>query len=373
MDWSRFGMRDVVEARRMQPFLLVTPAVAMMLGGFAEASGSDLIGVVPTTGDVSANLFGMLGFPALLVLAAWALYRVPPDWVCGCLVLVILGGFLGTLALNVGFEDSSSGGWMFYVVPLIGGGYLLRPLGAAVMTVLACNCAVAQAYLVDTSHRAGVESLFFTVVAVTITTVLVKAREQQSAVEEELRAASTTDALTGLTTRQVFDEVVLGAVEPLAAGEQGGVIIVDVDYFKQINDKYGHPVGDETLIQVAALLRDTAQDGELICRLGGDELVLFIRGCSAQETQARAELIAELAASVVVPTPKGPIAGVSLSVGAAHGPTHAPSLRDLFSVADEALYEVKRDGRGRAQMGLSEGAVAQAVIPAPSVVATWVP
>lgn len=358
----------------MQPFLLVTPAVAMVLGGFAEAMGGDQIGLVPTVGDVSANLVGMLVAPTLLVLAAWVLYQVPDNWVSGGLVSVILFGQLATFGLNVGYRDSSSGGWMFYVVPLIAAAYLLRPVGAVIMTVSVCWWVAVQSYVVDEPHKAGMQVMFWVVVASTLTVVLVTARNQQAAVEESLREASTTDALTGLIKRQVFDEVVLEAVEPLADGEQGGVIIVDVDYFKQINDRHGHPVGDETLIQVAALLRDTSDEGDMICRLGGDELVLFIRGCTAEATRARAELIVEMASLVVVPTAKGLIEGVSLSVGAAHGPTDAPSLRGLFGVADEALYEVKRSGRGRALMGLPTMVLSE---PEPELTSsravTWVP
>ena len=162
----------------------------------------------------------------------------------------------------------------------------------------------------------------------------------QRSVHGELAAMrlAKTDPLTGLGNHRAFHE----ALAALAAQRGRGKLalcLIDVDGFKQINDRYGHQTGDEVLASLASLIRDDSQ----AFRLGGDEFALVIPSAAADEAL-------EIAKTVV-----GRIGGqrhawggfVTVSAGVAIFPTHAEDPDRLFGAADAALYQAKRHGRNQ--------------------------
>jgi diguanylate cyclase (GGDEF)-like protein len=141
-----------------------------------------------------------------------------------------------------------------------------------------------------------------------------------------------------------------------------GVLVLDLDHFKAVNDTHGHLAGDQVLAAVAAALRAEVRDRDLVGRFGGEEFVVLLSGPAAGETaelDAVAERIRRRVADlrVEIPTPDGPltVSGLTVSIGGAVTPAEGTDLRTLLQIADTALYAAKRAGRNVVRMGTPPG------------------
>lgn len=167
---------------------------------------------------------------------------------------------------------------------------------------------------------------------------------------EQLDYSAHHDSLTGLANRKGLHrylELVLGEIP--GANTQLFLAHVDLDWFKSINDTYGHPVGDAVLKNVATTMRNASFDGSLVARVGGDEFVIVSvvpATLSASEAQNHCErLVALLKAPMVA---EGVRCRVGASIGYVLSNGHDHTIGSLMTDADLALYDAKRDGRGRA-------------------------
>jgi len=159
----------------------------------------------------------------------------------------------------------------------------------------------------------------------------------------ELERLSVTDPLTGLDNRRRMMEALQNEVlRSRRLKHPFGVLMADVDHFKVFNDAHGHPAGDEVLRNVAAVLRETARDVDLVARYGGEEFFVLMPETSAIGAAEMAERIRQRLAAQ--PLPGG---AVTLSFGVAEFPKHGDNGEALIRVADAALYEAKRTGRDR--------------------------
>ncbi|MGI4944722.1 MAG: putative bifunctional diguanylate cyclase/phosphodiesterase [Janthinobacterium lividum] len=152
------------------------------------------------------------------------------------------------------------------------------------------------------------------------------------------------DALTGLGNRAQFQR----ALEEVADERQDAVLLmVDLDHFKEVNDRYGHAAGDAMLRAVAVHLRMAAHHDDLVCRLGGDEFAILLRGADAAQ---RAPALADgLASALQQAVPADGIQlAASASIGHATFPTDADDIEGWQRAADLALYAAKHAGRGQA-------------------------
>jgi diguanylate cyclase (GGDEF)-like protein len=177
--------------------------------------------------------------------------------------------------------------------------------------------------------------------------LLVRSAERQDLLISEMAHRAQIDPLTGLVTRRAFEEAALAALEMSPNVDGTALVLLDVDWFKSVNDEHGHPGGDEVLIQLADLLLGTARKGDVICRLGGDELALLLPGCSLEVAHRRAEQMIFSVSDHGFALSLGSVIKVSVSAGLAHSPTNALDLHSLYRAADAALYEAKRGGRNR--------------------------
>jgi diguanylate cyclase (GGDEF)-like protein len=138
-------------------------------------------------------------------------------------------------------------------------------------------------------------------------------------------------------------------------GDPRGVLVLDLDHFKAVNDTYGHLVGDQVLVAVAGALRAEVRDRDLVGRFGGEEFVVLLADGGSADLMAVAERIRRRVADlrVELPTPDGPltVSGLSVSVGGAVAPAEGADLRALLQIADAALYGAKRAGRNAVRMG----------------------
>ena len=170
------------------------------------------------------------------------------------------------------------------------------------------------------------------------------------------RSASTyaqlshTDALTQVANRRAFDQALVQAWQ--AAGDrqqQLALLMVDLDHFKQFNDRHGHPAGDRCLQQVAATLRGAVRDGDLVARMGGEEFAVLLPHCSQAQAEWAAERLRQAVERLALPhdgLPGQPLVTISLGAALAR-PAAGSTSAGLLQRADEALYQAKRSGRNR--------------------------
>lgn len=165
----------------------------------------------------------------------------------------------------------------------------------------------------------------------------------------ELSKQTITDSLTGLFNRRHFDHLLDSEVRRAAREHRPiSLVLIDIDHFKKINDTYGHPVGDDCLIQLARLLRQVVrQPPDIVFRFGGEEMALLLPGSDAAGAQVVAEKICSLVAANEFCYPAGCLQlTLSLGVGSLI-PEQNTLPREVFELADQALYLAKNRGRNR--------------------------
>ncbi|MET0430481.1 MAG: diguanylate cyclase [Microvirga sp.] len=166
---------------------------------------------------------------------------------------------------------------------------------------------------------------------------------------ERLVILASTDGLTGVANRRTFDDRLRG--EWGRAGRDGrslSLLVLDLDFFKQYNDHFGHGAGDECLKRVAHLLRTGRRAIDLPARLGGEEFAVLLPDTDLEGATAVAESVRSRIADLCIQHPKSPMGIVTASIGVtAATPGTADSGQDLVEAADRALYEAKRAGRNR--------------------------
>ncbi|MFT3857568.1 MAG: diguanylate cyclase [Aquabacterium sp.] len=170
-------------------------------------------------------------------------------------------------------------------------------------------------------------------------------------VRERLQRLTRVDGLTGVYNRRHLD-LYLRQVWQRAQHERGhvSIIMVDVDHFKDYNDRYGHLMGDHCLIQVAMTMQESLRrPGDVVARFGGEEFVAVLPNANADEAMVVAERLRQAVERLGLPHQASRVSRcVTVSVGLAHAqarPNQEPA--SLLSLADEALYEAKRAGRNR--------------------------
>ena len=162
------------------------------------------------------------------------------------------------------------------------------------------------------------------------------------------------DALTGLPNRNLFRELVEHDIgQAQREGRRFGLLFVDLDRFKTINDALGHAMGDQLLMEVAQRLRTTLREADVVCRQSGDEFIVLAR--HVENWQELATLSERLLQALARPVLLGPTpARVSCSIGIAMFPDDASDFETLAKHADMAMYQAKSMGRARYSFFLPE-------------------
>jgi diguanylate cyclase (GGDEF)-like protein len=165
---------------------------------------------------------------------------------------------------------------------------------------------------------------------------------------EQLRGFAITDALTGLPNRRYFEVVLEQKLSGLKDTTDGfGLILIDIDYFKGLNDTHGHPAGDLVLREFARYLKNRKPFDAIACRIGGDEFAVITNDPHLDTVRALAEKLCKGVAGLALPYQGSSLGPISITLGIAHCPEHGETRNTLFSYADEALLSAKRAGRGR--------------------------
>lgn len=170
---------------------------------------------------------------------------------------------------------------------------------------------------------------------------------QNGQMYERMETMATTDGLTNLTNHRTFQERFAQLLERADRhGQEAAFLLCDVDHFKSVNDTYGHPVGDEVLRQVAAVLRKNTRKIDIPARYGGEEFAVVLENTDLNGAMQLANRIRLDIADLVVDSEKGPFQ-VKMSIGVSTFPVDARDRAMLIERADQALYHAKETGRNR--------------------------
>ena len=175
---------------------------------------------------------------------------------------------------------------------------------------------------------------------------------QQSSLEAmntTLRQLSETDGLTKLANRRQFDNAMTTSFRNARRlGLHLFVAIIDLDFFKNYNDHYGHPAGDEVLVSLASIFESQLQrEVESCARIGGEEFAIIMMGCSQQHFETRLKSIADKLEACGIEHQSSQLKRVTISVGCARLTDLMTTPNELYEAADKALYQAKANGRNQ--------------------------
>jgi len=166
--------------------------------------------------------------------------------------------------------------------------------------------------------------------------------------KEEFKKQANTDALTSLYNRRYFFKH--AAIEFSRAKRHGldmAVISIDIDYFKEINDKYGHPIGDKVLIKMSENILQNLRQEDILARIGGEEFSIILPNTTLEQAKPVAERICQTQNKFVVNAQNNEAIEIHVSVGLVSMKATDTNFDDLFVRADNALYQAKETGRNR--------------------------
>jgi diguanylate cyclase (GGDEF)-like protein len=306
--------------------LLIVGAVALQHRGMALHWGQ------PTRDRAYLGLVGVLG------LLVWASLGQPAGhtWrVAGVCVGVALS-LLATVQLIWRHGQAATPGFARF----LGTVYALLALALLVRAVIALAGAGPHKVSID-APGAGSLALVIGVMFVGGCMNLAQIRLVLGRVLDRLQSQAHTDALTGAVNRRGLLQSIESLHErALRAGQVYGVLMVDIDHFKAVNDRHGHAGGDRVLQRVAAALREGLRVGDTVARWGGEEFCVLLPRMGLADAQALAERLALLVAAGAEPR-------VTISVGVAQAQADQESAEDVIRRADVALYRAKESGRNR--------------------------
>jgi diguanylate cyclase (GGDEF)-like protein len=237
-------------------------------------------------------------------------------------------------------------GAILYVWPVLWMTFFFGRRGAlAIIVCVGVTHAIVLSGLPSTSGYPG-RWLDVMVTACVLAVVVLTLVDRNQRLVRQLAAEARTDALTGLLNRRGFDErAELELVRARREASSVALAAFDIDYFKRVNDEWGHETGDLVLARIGRLLAVQGRDIDVVARFGGEEFIVVLPGCDAPAAKTFAERVcAALAADA-----RGDLPAVRMSVGvtAAIAPSCA---NDLLQAADAALYRAKRAGRDRIEV-----------------------
>jgi diguanylate cyclase (GGDEF)-like protein len=313
--------------------LMVFSAAAM----YGAAAAINLVeGLIPG-GPPLSPLPGLVSL-VLVVLILTVGLRLPPR------ALAPLGPVgVGLIAVALATSPGPGDGAVLYVWPVLWSAYFFGRLGA--ISVVGCT-AVAHAAVLSVLPAADGYGDRWVDVMVTVSVIAgvvhVLARKND-ALLATVTAEARTDRLTGVLNRRGLEEQASRCLaQARREGSPVAVVIVDIDYFKRVNDQWGHEVGDRVIAHLGSVLADECRETDVVARLGGEEFVVLL----SQSDEASALLYTRRVRRALAESDRPGRPAVRISAGAAAA-TAPADVAPLLQSADTALYEAKRTGRDR--------------------------
>jgi len=296
----------------------------------------------PDRDTIGLVLVGLAAYIAAL--GFLVLYDGLPRWLFEASPL--LGTVLVTLAVYFGGSDAPAAYAMYYLWVALAACYFSQPAIAAIH--LAIASAAFGIVLLVMGGDVTVPVLQWVMVTGTLAVVgglMIVLREQLQGLVAQLAAVARTDSLTGLANRRDLEERFASELErSTRTGRPLSILVLDLDWFKEFNDRFGHNAGDGALVRLAEALRRATRTSDVVARLGGEEFAVLAPETDEPEGQQLAErLRAEVKTTFARETEK-----MTVSCGVATFPVHGITAGELLHAADRALYEAKEAGRDRA-------------------------
>ena len=164
---------------------------------------------------------------------------------------------------------------------------------------------------------------------------------------ELLQEQSYIDQLTGLYNRRFLEEIYKNLVaQTKRRGTRLGILMIDIDFFKQVNDQYGHDVGDRVLKEIADTIKSTVREADIVVRFGGEEIMVILVDVEEGKSKEVAEKIRKAVEDKVINFSGGSLKK-TVSIGVCEFPTHTEHFWQCVKFADIALYKAKEEGRNR--------------------------
>jgi diguanylate cyclase (GGDEF)-like protein len=281
-------------------------------------------------GLVLAALPGLI-YPVLLGLGVPTRLALAAVFAC-CLVIALLAVF-ETVRLSAGVERL----WAQSIETVAFGSY-------ALVFLFSIGVMIGTDRPVASTETARISMILDQIMGVFIYFGFI-AMAAERANRSLLRLAET-DPLTGLSNRRGLQKMLNRRFPHPGPGPSGGVLILDIDHFKAINDRHGHEGGDLVLSAFAARLMSVLRSTDMVARWGGEEFLVVLPGIDANELLGVAERLRACIADTSFPLPAGPLA-VTVSIGGAVMTWDAGGFEGATRQADAALYEAKAQGRNR--------------------------
>lgn len=304
----------------------------------------------------------------LLLLFASSVWGVAPfvlqPWVSPVnLYCVLYAGSFATALLAITYISALPAGIVLVAsstLPLMA---FLALQGALVQGALAFGtllCTIALLQRVASSHSTLLQALAAERQNAALVQELQTYREalesENATLDSSLRAAARAanrDPLTGLFNRRHIAGFAQALRETVLAGQERVTLcMIDVDHFKLVNDRHGHPVGDEVLKAVAALLEARLRDGDCLARIGGEEFLAVLRHCDLSRARRVAESVRHNVAASQIRTAAGEVP-ITVSLGLAQWAVNE-TFEQVLERADRALYDAKHSGRDRVEIDFAD-------------------
>lgn len=279
-------------------------------------------------------------------------------------LLTVLGGS-AMVWLSVLFDPEVASGkdpipLLYIAFPIFLGAFLLKTFETVFLSLIHLSVLVWLIYGNDTWTQLNDQSVVFYIVFIFVLSMgihfIIDAdmtqidQQNKRLLEQEasLKDLAIRDSLTHLYNRYYLDETLPREISRVKRRNGTlAIIMIDVDYFKRINDHYGHAAGDEYLRLVGQILAGKIRDSDIACRYGGDEFALIMPDTSYDAAFERAESIRKDTENWVFQIGGSQITSPTVSCGVALFPEHGQTGEDILEKADRALYTAKQNGRNQ--------------------------
>jgi diguanylate cyclase (GGDEF)-like protein len=172
-----------------------------------------------------------------------------------------------------------------------------------------------------------------------------------SVLHRRIQDMARNDGLTDLLNHRTFMEKLSEEYKRLDRDPRPfSILLIDIDFFKKVNDTYGHPIGDMALARVAGVLRDVARGSDFVARYGGEEFAVGMVDTDSRGAQHMAERVRNIMEKTTITAGNAVMFKVTLSIGVASFPNDSRHVGEIVGMADEALYHAKRSGRNRVSL-----------------------
>ena len=337
LNWRGLGPSMVREDRvtmaRTFTYLFGTGATLVLLSLlFPHSPGRDTTGLLITT--LGAYLVAIGFLVAWDRLPLWAFEASP-----------LAGTVVVSLAVYFSGPEAATAYALFYLWVALAACYFLRPPVAFTHLGIA-SAAYALVLVVSPGHvmLPGLTWAMVTGTLAVLGILMTTLRGQLDQLVKQLAAAARTDSLTQLANRRELEERFAAELErSTRTARPLSIVVLDLDWFKEYNDRFGHSAGDRVLVLLAQALKRATRTSDVVARLGGEEFGVLAPETDETEAYLLSErLRAEVRRAFARETEK-----MTISCGVASFPIHGITLGELLHAADRALYEAKESGRDR--------------------------